>query len=187
VASDKQIAANRRNAQKSSGPRSAAGKKRAGKNAIRHGLSRPMTGPKFAAAVEDLACRIAGDEPAKLAVARQAAEAMLELDRVRRIEVAFVERTACFGRLDAPKIFLSRRDEIAWVMQRFCGVTPNSPPKFAEHEKMPEDEPGRTVEAVRRALPALLRLQRYKTRAAAKRDHAVRVLAFSDYPFGDTS
>jgi len=39
MASEKQIAANRMNAQKSSGPRSAAGKARARRNAIRHGLA----------------------------------------------------------------------------------------------------------------------------------------------------
>jgi hypothetical protein len=39
MASEKQIAANRLNAQKSSGPRSAAGKARARRNAIRHGLA----------------------------------------------------------------------------------------------------------------------------------------------------
>jgi hypothetical protein len=39
MASEKQIAANRRNARKSSGPRSVAGKARASRNAIRHGLA----------------------------------------------------------------------------------------------------------------------------------------------------
>jgi hypothetical protein len=39
MASEKQIAANRRNAQKSRGPRSVAGKARASRNAIRHGLA----------------------------------------------------------------------------------------------------------------------------------------------------
>ena len=39
VASEKQIAANRANAQRSSGPKTAAGEQRAGRNALRHGLS----------------------------------------------------------------------------------------------------------------------------------------------------
>jgi hypothetical protein len=38
MATDKQIAANRRNAQKSTGPRTAAGKFRSSLNALRHGL-----------------------------------------------------------------------------------------------------------------------------------------------------
>jgi hypothetical protein len=39
MASERQIAANRRNAQKSTGPKSVQGKKRSSKNAYRHGLS----------------------------------------------------------------------------------------------------------------------------------------------------
>jgi hypothetical protein len=61
MASERQIAANRRNAQKSSGPRSAAGTKRASRNAYRRGLSKAMSGVVFTHAVEDLARRIVRD------------------------------------------------------------------------------------------------------------------------------
>ena len=40
MASERQIAANRRNALSSSGPRSRAGKRRSSGNSLRHGLSR---------------------------------------------------------------------------------------------------------------------------------------------------
>jgi hypothetical protein len=43
MASERQIAANRRNARKSTGPRSAAGKKRASRNAYRYGLTLSIT------------------------------------------------------------------------------------------------------------------------------------------------
>jgi hypothetical protein len=39
---------------------------------------------------------------------------------------------------------------------------------------MPTSEPGRMAEAVRRALPELGKLDRYETRAAARRDRAIR-------------
>jgi hypothetical protein len=39
MATERQIAANRRNAQNSTGPRSRAGKKRVSRNSYRHGLS----------------------------------------------------------------------------------------------------------------------------------------------------
>jgi len=39
---------------------------------------------------------------------------------------------------------------------------------------MPVQEPQRTTEAVRRVLPDLLRLYRYESRAAARRDRAIR-------------
>jgi hypothetical protein len=42
VASEKQIAANRRNAQKSTGPKTAAGRSTSSRNAFRYGLSLPL-------------------------------------------------------------------------------------------------------------------------------------------------
>jgi hypothetical protein len=177
MASDKQIAANRRNAQNSSGPRSAAGKQRASRNATRHGLSKPMSGIAFTRAVEDLARRLVPDgaDAAARELAREAARGMLELERVRRIEVALIERVSALGRLDPAKIFASKRDEFAWGLQLF-GVRLEGPPKFADDDvpEMPTEEPQRTAEAVRRALPALLKLQRYEARAVARRDQAIR-------------
>jgi hypothetical protein len=87
---------------------------------------------------------------------------------------------SAFGRLDPGKIFASRRGEVAWVLQHFCGVTPRKGvPKFAVDNlpPMPTDERQRTAEAVRRVLPSLLRLQRYEARAVARRDQAVRAIA----------
>ena len=43
MASERQIAANRRNARKSTGPRLGAGKNRASRNAYRHGLTLSRT------------------------------------------------------------------------------------------------------------------------------------------------
>jgi hypothetical protein len=182
MASEKQIAANRRNAERSTGPRSVSGKKRASKNALRHGLSKPLVGPSFIRAAEDLARGIAGDnsDPARLAQARVAAAAMLELDRVRRIEVALIERARAFGRLDRAKIFASKADETIWVALHFLGAQlRKAPPKFADDDlpEMPADEPQRTAEALRRALPALVKLQRYQARTVAKRDQAIRAIA----------
>ena len=178
MASQKQIEANRRNALKSTGPLSASGKKRASRNAYRHGLSTPMDSD-FARAVEDLAHCILGDTEDKHAVdlARHAAEAELELARVRRVRMALIERAAAFGRLDLPKIFRSTKDETAWIVQHFLGATLwKGRPKFAAETlpAMPVQEPQRTTEAVRRVLPDLLRLYRYESRAAARRDRAIR-------------
>jgi hypothetical protein len=182
MASEKQIAANRGNAKNSTGPRSTSGKKRASGNAYRHGLSTRMPGAEFTRSVELLARQIAGSaaDPMTLAVARDIAEAMLELARVRRAKVALIARVSAFGRLDAPKIFASIRDEVVWVAQHFLGATlRKSPPKFAADDlpEMPTEEPQqRTAEAVRRALPSLLKLQRFEARAVARRDQAIRTL-----------
>jgi hypothetical protein len=71
-----QIEANRRNARKSTGPRSASGKQRASRNAYRPGLSKPMLGPEFTRAVEALGPRMVGDNKDRraLASAREVAE-----------------------------------------------------------------------------------------------------------------
>jgi hypothetical protein len=114
-----------------------------------------------------------------LDLARELAEAELELDRVRRVKVALIERVSVFGRLDAGKIFASKKDELAWVMQHFLGATRKGRPQFAVDDlpEMPKEEPQRTAEAVRRVVPSLLRLQRYEARAVARRDQAVRAIA----------
>src|SRR2546421_474456 len=94
MASERQIAANRRNAQNSTGPRTAAGKARAADNARRHGLRTPIaTDQVLAPQVEPLARAItAGDDrPAVMAWARLVAEAALEVERVRRARVALLD------------------------------------------------------------------------------------------------
>jgi hypothetical protein len=92
VASEQQIAANRANARKSSGPRSSAGKSRASCNAYRHGLSlsAPLT-PQ----IETFARKIAGNavDAITLERAREIAQAEFDLARVRRAKVALIVRT----------------------------------------------------------------------------------------------
>ena len=60
MAGERQIAANRRNAHKSTGPRSVEGKKRASRNAYRHGLAAGVGhSGKFTAEIDALASEIA--------------------------------------------------------------------------------------------------------------------------------
>jgi hypothetical protein len=95
VASERQIAANRRNAQRSTGPRSKVGKKRASGNAHRHGLraSRQMDGA-LAQQLEQLARELAAGS-ANIFVrgwAESAAEALIHLARIRQVKLALFER-----------------------------------------------------------------------------------------------
>jgi hypothetical protein len=87
VVSALQLRANRANARFSTGPKSAAGKARAARNAQRHGLSRSIwTIPDLSADAEALA-QILAPPPtsAKLkSLARQAAAAHIDHDRIRR-------------------------------------------------------------------------------------------------------
>jgi hypothetical protein len=88
MATAKQIAANRANAKKSTGPRTAAGCAKSSRNAYRHGLSVPaQPDPQ---AVEALAEAIAGETAGEveLRAARTLAEAQLELKRIRATKLA---------------------------------------------------------------------------------------------------
>ncbi len=79
MATAKQIAANRANAKKSTGPRTAAGCAKSSRNAYRHGLSVPVQPDPQA--VDALAKAIAGETAGEveLRAARALAEAQLEL------------------------------------------------------------------------------------------------------------
>jgi hypothetical protein len=181
MTSERQIAANRRNARNSTGPRSTSGRKRASQNAFRHGLTTRVSSAEFDREVETLARQIAGDteDRVTLELARDAAEAELELARVRRVKAALIDRMAAFGRFDVPNRFASPKDELAWILQHFFGATLwKGRPKFAVDPlpALPSQEPQRTGEAVRRALPDLLKLHRYECRAVTRRDRAIRAM-----------
>jgi hypothetical protein len=176
MASEKQIAANRRNARNSTGPRSSSGKKRASQNALRHGLARPISSAAFDREVEALALQFAGEAADKPTVelARAAAEAEFELARVRRVKIALIERVAALGQFDDfPQLIQSIKDELASMAGRS-----RRRPKFAvDPPPMPSQEPDRTAEAIRRSLPELVKLRRYESRAALRRDRSIRAIA----------
>jgi hypothetical protein len=100
VASERQLAANRANALKSTGPRTAAGRATSSRNAYRHGLSRPMA--PDSELVESLARAIVSetateDQPEaagedQLEAARALAAAQLELTRIREAKMAATPR-----------------------------------------------------------------------------------------------
>src|SRR5947207_703029 len=88
MATARQIAANRRNAQRSTGPRSAAGKSISSRNALRHGLSLPQEKDAATnAAIEALAQLIAVDhsDNRKSMNVEEAAAALLDLIRIRKV------------------------------------------------------------------------------------------------------
>lgn len=182
MATKRQIAANRRNAQKSTGPASAAGRKRSSQNAFRHGLSSRISSIGFEKQIENLARQIAGDAEDRitLAHAHVAAEAELELQRIKQLKAAMYERIKAFGDFDGTKLFQSDKEEIRWMkanIQQLAGRGPLKLPWPAVIDPlatMPKDEPYRSAEAARRLLPEFVRLLRYENRAAGRRDLAIR-------------
>jgi hypothetical protein len=86
LTSDRKIKANRANARASTGPKTAQGRARTARNALRHALSLPVcSNPALSEEVETLAHEIAGpDANAETQdLARQVAEAQIDLRRVR--------------------------------------------------------------------------------------------------------
>jgi hypothetical protein len=171
MASERQIAANRRNARKSTGPHSGVGRTRASRNAYRHGLTLSMTSTAaFAKQLDKLVRKIAGNtEAIVLERARAIAQAELELARVRRAKVALIERASAFGELDPPRLTVA---QMIRLINAFDRGRPIVPPIHAA-ATMPSQEPHRSAEAMRRVLPELRRVDRYERRAAAQRERAV--------------
>jgi hypothetical protein len=94
MATDSQIAANRRNGALSRGPKTAAGKARSSRNALKHGLAIPITRDRATArkiqrAARHMAPSAMGDS---IRNAQIAAEANFELARVRAAFEAVVAR-----------------------------------------------------------------------------------------------
>jgi hypothetical protein len=107
-----------------------------------------------------------------------AAQAELALARVRQVNVALIERVSALGSLDTPQVFGSAAQGIRFLKSILSGRWPPAMPERIDSlATMPTEEPGRTAEALRRALPELAKLYRYESRAVARRYRAIRQIA----------
>jgi hypothetical protein len=93
MTSERKIAANRDNAKKSTGPRSEGGRSVSRHNALRHGLAVSIGNESFGGDVEDLAKVLSSASGLQSisGVAREAAEAQLDLSRIRKIRDCLYE------------------------------------------------------------------------------------------------
>src|SRR5579872_5631880 len=88
MASERQIAANRANAKRSTGPKTAAGKQKSSRNAYRHGLSRPQPpDPSTIAKVNAIAELLVNEQATeeRRTSAKEFAMAQVELARIQTI------------------------------------------------------------------------------------------------------
>ena len=99
MATDRQIAANRRNGSLGRGPKSSAGKARSSRNALKHGLSIPVKRDKTLRRQITVLARILAQSEARnvFGQARAAAEAELELVRARAAMEAVLTRAGIAG------------------------------------------------------------------------------------------
>jgi hypothetical protein len=179
MATERQIAANRRNAVKSTGPRSSAGKRRARRNSYRHGLSvGAAERPGCAEDVERLAGKIAGAgaDAMVLEQARSVAQAQIDLIQIRRMRTSLIQRMAEFGVLEVPEALGTSRDFKRILKSIVSGVPCDLTIPIPPAPSLPSSEPDRTAEVMKRVLPELLKLDRYERSATARRDRAAGLI-----------
>ena len=175
MASERQIAANRRNAQKSTGPRSVEGKKRASRNAYRHGLAAGVgQSGKFSAEINTLASEIAAAATGSavaaadaeiFAFARSAAQAEINLARIRTAKAAIMSSLFSAPSLPAAAV-------VPTVPQRILlqFLVAESRCLNARPRRQP---PPHHDAALPRSLTELLIVDRYEHRATAHRNRAI--------------
>ena len=175
MATDRQIAANRRNARRSTGPRSRAGRKRSSRNSFRHSLAAGVVNAERIKYIERLARKIAGatTDIVALECARAIAQAEFDLAQIRRVKVALISRVMAFGEVENSATFQSLGE-----IKRFSrGIDRGELIRLERLEApaMPNAESERSTDALRRALPELIKLDRYERRAAGRRARAVHI------------
>jgi hypothetical protein len=163
---DRKISANRRNAARSTGPRSAEGRARSSRNSLRHGLSAAYSSDRaLSPQAERLAVLLADNEtdPHRLAHARIAALAQMTVLRVRAARVTLLNKKSVEQTDAAPGLS---------PLQRLLAILQPEP------ENSPTGRAGAEWIGVTYSehLPALIRLDRYERTALARRARALRAL-----------
>ena len=175
MTSTSRIRANRQNAQKSTGPRTRAGKDRVSHNALRHGLATDLSAdPVFAAQIEALARALVGAEaaePALLETARVAAMAELDLIRIRRIrsdllvELARSTMDLQSDADDLPMLSLVQEGIQAGLNRREL------------HQFLRERQTAQPSSRINVSLANLAHIERYERRAMSRRKGLLRALS----------
>jgi len=173
MASARQIAANRKNARKSTGPRTRAGKQRACRNAYRHGLTIQTDNGESCDVVESLVQRMApgSTDQDLLHWAAVAAGAHLELARIRQVKCDIIGRMAQFSALEPAALFRARAAKMRFLKSLFDDPLRKLKKLIDSSPMLSEAE--RDAEAVQRLLPELRKLDRYEARAHASWDRAL--------------
>ena len=175
------LVANRRNALRSTGPRSPSGKRRAARNALKHGLAVPVCAdPGLLEPIEALSRLIAGEgaDAARLALARQVAEAQVDLDRVRAARFALLAYDVGGGTWD-PAGMRAFAPDLEAAIPAAPGGQPagqSEMPLYAHFELRLTNAPRPAAAVLHDVARWLAGLDRYEARALSRRRSAIRAL-----------
>jgi hypothetical protein len=129
---------------------------------------------ELAEAIERLARKIAGDnaDAMTLAEARAAARAQFDRTRIRQVRVALIEMMSGVGQFESGR-HVETRGKGKQLRDRSKPGTGTPSETVEASAPMPATELERTAEAIRRALPELLKLDRYERRATFLRNQNI--------------
>jgi hypothetical protein len=174
LTSERKITANRANARASTGPQTTRGRARAARNALRHALSLPVDSiPALSEEIKALAREIAGPgaNAETQELARQVAEAQVDLHRVRYARHQFLSDTLSIQNYDSyanvrmklkilSALLRPNPPDISTEARQFATSTPQGPDKLA------------TI--LSGEAKKLLAMDRYERRALSRRKFAIR-------------
>ena len=176
MATERQIAANRRNALHSKGPRSIGGKKRARRNSIRHGFNSARTVPDAESirAGERLARKFFG-APIFPENAWNSAQAEFTLARVRQLKVILIEGLSALLELD-PSQPVESVPQVAMYLTMLKEDKMVDPELAAFDPTAPAGVPNCWAAATLWCLLELNNLSRYEEQTAAHRARCLRAI-----------
>jgi hypothetical protein len=174
LTSERKITANRGNARASAGPKTAEGRARAARNALRHGLSLPVCSvPALSEEVEALAREIAGSgaNAETQELARLVAEAQIDLHRVRYARHQFLSDTLS-------KEYYGSYANIRMKLKVLLALLRPNPPDMSketlEFATSKPQGPDKLATILSGEEKKLLAMDRYERRALSRRKFAIR-------------